>query len=71
MWNCRSPQDDVAADLFPTLRRGDNDPDVTLLTYGGMLPVVEAAAKRLDGRGGARGGNRRALTAGAPSRRAR
>ena len=38
---------DVAAHLFPTLRRGDNDPDVTLLTYGGMLPVVEAAGKRL------------------------
>jgi len=38
---------DVAAHLFPTLRRGDTDPDVTLLTYGGMLPVVEAAAKRL------------------------
>src|SRR5439155_5495925 len=39
--------DDVAAHLFPTLRRGDTDPDITLLTYGGMLPVVEAAAKRL------------------------
>ena len=39
--------DDVAAHLFPTIRRGDDDPDITLLTYGGMLPVVEAAAKRL------------------------
>jgi 2-oxoisovalerate dehydrogenase E1 component len=38
---------DVAAHLFPTLRRGDVDPDVTLVTYGGMLPVAEAAAKRL------------------------
>ena len=38
---------DVAADLFPTLRRGEGERDVTLLTYGGMLPVVEAAAKRL------------------------
>ena len=38
---------DVAAALFPTLRRGDDDPDITLLTYGGMLPVVEASAKRL------------------------
>ncbi|HTS21106.1 MAG TPA: thiamine pyrophosphate-dependent enzyme [Casimicrobiaceae bacterium] len=38
---------DAAAHLFPTLRRGADDPDVTLLTYGGMLPVVEAAAKRL------------------------
>jgi 2-oxoisovalerate dehydrogenase E1 component len=38
---------DAAAHLFPTLRRGAIDPDVTLLTYGGMLPVVEAAATRL------------------------
>jgi 2-oxoisovalerate dehydrogenase E1 component len=41
-------RDDVAAHLFPTLRYGDHDPDVTLLTYGGMLPVVEAAAQRLQ-----------------------
>lgn len=40
-------EDDVAAHLFPTLRRGDGDPDITLVTYGGMLPVVEAAARRL------------------------
>jgi 2-oxoisovalerate dehydrogenase E1 component len=39
--------DDVAAHLFPTLRGGDDNPDVTLVTYGGMLPVAEAAAKRL------------------------
>jgi 2-oxoisovalerate dehydrogenase E1 component len=39
--------DDVAAHLFPTLRGGDGDPDVTLVTYGGMLPIVEAAARRL------------------------
>jgi len=38
---------DVAAKLFPTLRRGAENADVTLLTYGGMVPVVEAAAKRL------------------------
>jgi 2-oxoisovalerate dehydrogenase E1 component len=38
---------DVAANLFPTLRRGVESADVTLLTYGGMVPVVEAAAKRL------------------------
>jgi 2-oxoisovalerate dehydrogenase E1 component len=38
---------DVAADLFPTLRRGADDPDVALVTYGGMVPVAEAAAKRL------------------------
>ena len=37
----------MAAHLFPTLRRGANDPDVTLLTYGGMVPVVEIAAKHL------------------------
>jgi 2-oxoisovalerate dehydrogenase E1 component len=39
--------DDVAGHLFPTLRRGADDPDVTLLTYGGMVPVAEAAAKQL------------------------
>ncbi len=39
--------DDVAAHLFPTLRRGALDPDVTLVSYGGMLAVVEAAAQRL------------------------
>ena len=38
---------DVAAHLFPTLRRGVDDPDISLVTYGGMLPVVEAAARRL------------------------
>jgi len=39
---------DIAASLFPTLvctpRR---EPDVTVVTYGGMVPVVEAAARRL------------------------
>ena len=40
-------REDVAADLFPTLRGGAAEPDVTLLTYGGMLPLVEAAARRL------------------------
>lgn len=39
---------DVAAHLFPTLRRGVDEPDVTLVAYGGMLPVVEAAAQRLE-----------------------
>jgi 2-oxoisovalerate dehydrogenase E1 component len=38
---------DLAAHLFPILRRGANDPDVTLLTYGGMVPVAEAAARYL------------------------
>ena len=39
---------DVAAQLFPTLRRNGEDPDVTLVTYGGMLPVVEAVARELE-----------------------
>jgi 2-oxoisovalerate dehydrogenase E1 component len=39
---------DVAAHLFPTLTRGAAEPDVTLLAYGGMLPVAEAAAERLE-----------------------
>lgn len=39
---------DVAAHLFPTLRRGAAEPNVTLVAYGGMLPVVEAAAQRLE-----------------------
>jgi 2-oxoisovalerate dehydrogenase E1 component len=38
---------DVAAHLFPTLRSGAPQPDVTLVAYGGMLPVAEAAARRL------------------------
>ena len=42
-----SAKHDVAADLFPTLRTGEDNPDVTLVTYGGMLPLVEAGAKRL------------------------
>lgn len=40
--------DDVAAHLFPTLLRGAPDPDVTLVSYGGMLAVAEAAARRLE-----------------------
>lgn len=38
---------DLGAALFPTLRQGDGDADVTLLSFGGMLPVVERAAARL------------------------
>jgi 2-oxoisovalerate dehydrogenase E1 component len=41
-------EDDVAAHLFPTLRCGSTDPDVTLVSYGGMLAVAEAAAHRLE-----------------------
>ena len=40
--------EDVAAHLFPTLLRGVSDPDVTLVSYGGMLAVAEAAARRLE-----------------------
>ena len=39
---------DVAAHLFPTLRRGAGNPDVTLVTYGGMLPIVESVARGLE-----------------------
>ena len=38
---------DPGAELFPTLRRGSATPDVTLVSFGGMLPLVERAAKRL------------------------
>lgn len=38
---------DLGADLFPTLRGGDSDPDVVLVAFGGMLPVAERAAERL------------------------
>lgn len=40
-------ENDLGSDLFPTLRRGSPDPDVTLFSYGGMLPVVEKAARIL------------------------
>ena len=40
--------DDIASHLFPVLRRGSDAPDVTLVTYGGMLPLVEGAASRLE-----------------------
>lgn len=38
---------DAGAELFPTLRWGSGDADVTLVCFGGMLPVVERAARRL------------------------
>ncbi|MDQ3260249.1 MAG: thiamine pyrophosphate-dependent enzyme [Pseudomonadota bacterium] len=38
---------DPGAELFPTLRRGSTIPDVTLVSFGGMLPLVERAAKYL------------------------
>lgn len=40
--------DDLSAHLFPTLLRRRPDADITIVTYGGMLPVVEEAAKRLE-----------------------
>ena len=39
---------DHGAELFPTLRRGDAEPDVTLVAFGGMLPMVEKAARKLS-----------------------
>lgn len=40
---------DLAAALFPTVRRGSGpDPDVTLVTYGGMLTMVEQVAAHLE-----------------------
>jgi 2-oxoisovalerate dehydrogenase E1 component len=39
---------DHAAVLFPTLRRGTTEPDVTLVAFGGMLPAAERAAKALE-----------------------
>jgi 2-oxoisovalerate dehydrogenase E1 component len=39
---------DLGAELFPTLRCGSSNPDVTLLSYGGMLPVAEKAARLLE-----------------------
>jgi 2-oxoisovalerate dehydrogenase E1 component len=40
--------DDLAAHLFPTLVKHCNGPDVTILTYGGMLPLVEKVAEHLE-----------------------
>jgi 2-oxoisovalerate dehydrogenase E1 component len=39
---------DPASDLFPTLVKGPARADVTLVTYGGMVPIVEAVAARLE-----------------------
>ena len=40
--------EDRGADLFPTVRSGSRQPDVTLISFGGMLPVVEGAARKLE-----------------------
>ncbi len=39
---------DQGANIFPTIRSGSQDPDVTLVSFGGMLPFVERAAKHLQ-----------------------
>lgn len=39
---------DLGAGLFPTLRRGSTTPDLTLVAYGGMLPIAEKAARILE-----------------------
>jgi 2-oxoisovalerate dehydrogenase E1 component len=38
---------DPAADLFPLLVSGPDQPDITLVAYGAMLPMAEAMARRL------------------------
>ncbi|SMF95622.1 2-oxoisovalerate dehydrogenase E1 component [Methylomagnum ishizawai] len=38
---------DLGSDMFPTLRRGATEPDISLIAFGGMLPIVEHAARRL------------------------
>jgi 2-oxoisovalerate dehydrogenase E1 component len=38
---------DQGINLFPTLRSGSEDADITLVAFGGMLPYVERAAERL------------------------
>ncbi len=43
-----SDPDDLAAHLFPTLLRRAADADLAIVTYGGMLPVVEKAVARLE-----------------------
>lgn len=39
---------DPAAELFPTLVRGSDTPDLSIVSYGGMLPVVEQAVAVLE-----------------------
>lgn len=38
---------DAGAELFPTLRSGSDEPDLVLVGFGGMLPVIERAAEIL------------------------
>lgn len=39
---------DQGAGIFSTVRSGSQDPDVTLVSFGGMLPFVERAAEHLQ-----------------------
>jgi 2-oxoisovalerate dehydrogenase E1 component len=39
---------DVAAEIFPTLVTPAAKPDLTIVTYGGMLPIAEKAARLLE-----------------------
>lgn len=39
---------DQGAALFPTIRRGSSAPDLTLVAFGGMLPLAERAAEQLE-----------------------
>ena len=39
---------DPGADLFPTLVLRKDQPDLTVVAYGGMLPIVELAAAHLE-----------------------
>ena len=39
---------DRGAELFPTIRSGHDQPDMTLVSFGGMLPYVERAAQHLE-----------------------
>jgi pyruvate/2-oxoglutarate/acetoin dehydrogenase E1 component len=41
-------ESDPAAALFPTLVKGAAAADVTIVTYGGMTPTVEAVVSRLE-----------------------
>jgi 2-oxoisovalerate dehydrogenase E1 component len=44
---CEPALEDAGATLFPTLAAGDADPDLTLIAYGGMVELAEAAAAEL------------------------
>ncbi|MDA4846582.1 alpha-ketoacid dehydrogenase subunit alpha/beta [Hoeflea poritis] len=39
---------DPAAGLFPTLQNGRDEPDITIIAYGGMAPLVEVVAEELE-----------------------